>query len=137
MLTNIPARTAIEARLDKQRKCVVLRDDGERKEIIYGQSVPGHGAVEVKLGTPEGRALNVSKDTYFRDTNVRIIEATQIVKVLGRCPAGLFTKLEKLRAGVTDAIKASGPAPRALAATPTAAASAPIEPVTLEMAPDK
>jgi hypothetical protein len=86
-------------------------------EIVYGQSV--HDAsvpdVEVRLGSSDGKQLRVQNDTYFRVTNVEDLVATDFDRFVCKCPAGLFTRIEKmLAARATAGHAASGTNPPAV-----------------------
>jgi hypothetical protein len=82
---------------DKRRPCVVLRVESDCAQVIYGQGLSGGvNAVEVKLGSPDGRRMGIQKDTYFRETNVLFVPLADCATWCGFCPPRIFSKIQVL-----------------------------------------
>jgi len=96
---------------------VVLRVVAERYVVIHGTTTPrdrgGRRLADadvpeapdatvfwVEAGSEDGRALGLSRRTYFARSAVEVIRNVADVRVMGSCPAGLFLELRRI-AGIT------------------------------------
>jgi hypothetical protein len=102
------------AQVDKQRLCVVVSADDVTKtfEVVYGQSQrdPAVPDIEVLLGSYDGTRLKVRNDTYFRETNKETLVQGDFRQFVVKCPAGLFTKIERMLATAAGAKGVARPA---------------------------
>jgi hypothetical protein len=95
---------------------VVVDVDGEQYVLIYGTGTnrPDILRVAVDPQTRNGKALRLSKPTYFYKTNVRVAKMAALRSRYGRCPPGLFVELREL---VDKAFSEMTPADKAQAVT--------------------
>ena len=101
MAANPAPRDVWSVKLDKVRKCVVLRVEPDRAYIAAGQSQDGgKTAVRVMPGTPDiDKQMQLSKDTYFRTDGMYLVTRDLFVSKIGRCPARIFVEIEKVQPG--------------------------------------
>ena len=76
---------------DKERICVVVAVDGDKVTIVYGQSTDGPGrSICVDMKSPYVKRFKIKKTTYFRDSNVTIVDRKAVGKRLGTCSQAQF-----------------------------------------------
>jgi hypothetical protein len=76
---------------DKTRISVITRVEPDFVEVVYGQSRPSSTAdIEIAPGTLDGSVFQVTKPTYFRFENCKLVRRTLVKSRIGRCPPQLF-----------------------------------------------
>jgi hypothetical protein len=100
-----------------EHPAVVLRVVAERFVVIHGTTTPrsrsGKALADadvpeapdaavfwVEAASEDGRALGLTRRTYFARNGVEVIRKAADVRVVGVCPAGLFLELRRI-AGIT------------------------------------
>jgi hypothetical protein len=90
------ARNAEGGAEGKDRLCLVLEVVGDYVRVIYGQSKPGSRDIPIRLGTNDGRRFGVTKDTYFRATNERILKTSDLIRYAGACSQDMFLEFQEM-----------------------------------------
>ena len=86
------------AQFDKVRLCVVLRCEADRCEVIYGQGKPDPQGfdVAVEMGSEASKRFRITKDTYFRGSNVRSLTLEQFESLVGTCSQTMLIDIEDM-----------------------------------------
>lgn len=80
----------------KSRWCVVISVDDERIEVVYGGGTPHPGGdhLAVSASSPLGQTMGLTKDTYFRFTNVAFVKREAVRERVGECLYEDFLQFE-------------------------------------------
>ncbi len=85
----------------KDRPAIVIRVVDDYATLIYGTGThrPHVESIGVEPSSRGGKALRLTKATYFYATNVRVAKTSNLKRTALRCPPELFLKLRELIEG--------------------------------------
>src|ERR1700693_5417746 len=81
----------------KARPGVVIRISGGRALVIFGTGTPRDlPRKAVETASIDGKALRLTKTTYFYRSNIVFIDVSSLAATGARCPPELFLALRRL-----------------------------------------